>query len=108
MRSHHSLISLLKRAAMPALVLSAAYYLGYNLVQGERGLLAWTDINQELETNQAELNRLQQERKNLDKKVTLLRPDNLDPDMLDERSRAVLGLADENEIVIFLEDEENE
>ena len=32
----------------------------------------------------------------------------LDPDMLDERSREVLGLADENEIVIFLDKEETD
>jgi cell division protein FtsB len=104
MTTRHSFSSLLRRAAVPALVLSVAYYLGYNLVQGERGLLAWTDINQELETNRAELERLQMERQALAHKVSLLRPDNLDPDMLDERSREVLGLADKNEVVIFLDD----
>jgi cell division protein FtsB len=104
MTTRHSFSSLLRRAAVPALVLSVAYYLGYNLIQGERGLLAWTDINQELETNRAELERLQMERQALEHKVSLLRPDNLDPDMLDERSREVLGLADKNEVIIFLDD----
>ena len=104
MTSHRSLTSLLRRAILPTLILGIGYYLGYNLVQGDRGLLAWTRINEDLETSRTELQQLQSERLALQHKVSLLRPDNLDPDMLDERSREVLGLADENELVIFLDD----
>ena len=89
---------------MPTVVLGLVYYLGYNLVQGESGLLAWTRINGDLEASQAELQQLRTQREALEHKVSLLRPDNLDPDMLDERSREVLGLADKNELVIFLDD----
>ncbi|TNE59108.1 MAG: septum formation initiator family protein [Alphaproteobacteria bacterium] len=105
MKSHLSLSSFFKRAMTPTIVVSLIIYLSYNLMEGDRGLLAFQDVNEELEANRAELKRLQDERAALEKKVELLRPDHLDPDMLDERSRAVLGLVGENEIVIFDEED---
>ncbi|TNE35662.1 MAG: septum formation initiator family protein [Alphaproteobacteria bacterium] len=105
MKSHLSLSSFLKRAMTPTIVVSLIFYLSYNLMEGDRGLLAFQDVSEELEANRAELKRLQEERAALEKKVELLRPDHLDPDMLDERSRAVLGLVGENEVVIFDEED---
>ncbi len=108
MTSQQSFLSLLRRAALPAIVLGLGYYLAYNLIEGDRGLIAWLGINQELDADNKELERLKAERMALEKKVSLLRPDHLDPDMLDERSRAVLGLAEEDELVIFLDEPEEE
>jgi cell division protein FtsB len=44
---------------------------------------------------------LQAERSQLDARVALLRPDNLDPDMLEERARVMLNFAHPNEIIIL-------
>ena len=41
------------------------------------------------------------EREKLEKRVDLLRPENLDLDMLEERARSVLGLAHPDELVIY-------
>ena len=108
MRYHLSLITFLRRALTPTIVVSLIIYLSYNLMEGDRGLLAFQDVSQDLEANKAELKRLQDERAELEKKVELLRPDHLDPDMLDERSRAVLGLAGENEVVIFTDEDDSD
>ncbi|MBV9522965.1 MAG: septum formation initiator family protein [Alphaproteobacteria bacterium] len=76
-------------------------YFGYHLVQGERGLLAWLRITQELKAAKVELARLDGERTALDRRVSLLRPEHIDRDMLDERARATLNLAGPHDIVIM-------
>jgi cell division protein FtsB len=50
----------------------------------------------------AELGRLKQDRAQWDKKVALLRSDKIDPDMLDERSRALLNYVHPNDMVLML------
>ena len=50
----------------------------------------------EFDENRAEESRLE-------RRVALLRRDNLDPDMLDERARVVLNFAAPGELVIFIE-----
>ncbi|MBI3710032.1 MAG: septum formation initiator family protein [Proteobacteria bacterium] len=50
---------------------------------------------------QAQLDEVTAERRALERRVALLRPDNLDPDLLDERARLVLNLARPDEVVIF-------
>ena len=37
----------------------------------------------------------------MERRTSLLWPDNLDPDMLSERARAVLGLAHPDDVVIY-------
>jgi cell division protein FtsB len=43
---------------------------------------------------------LRSERERLDKRVGLMRPDSIDPDMLDELARANLGFAKPGDLVI--------
>ena len=50
----------------------------------------------------AELDRLKAEKGQWERKVALLRSDNIDPDMLDERARTLLNLAHPNEVVMML------
>jgi cell division protein FtsB len=87
--------------AGPVLGISLMCYFGYHLVQGERGLLSWLRLTQEVKLAQARLADLDGEREALDRRVSLLRPDRLDPDMLDERARATLNLVGPHEIVIL-------
>jgi cell division protein FtsB len=42
------------------------------------------------------------ERVELERKVSLLRPDNLDPDMLDERARAMLNYLHPRDLTLML------
>ncbi|MFQ5776041.1 MAG: septum formation initiator family protein [Kiloniellaceae bacterium] len=77
-------------------------YFAYHAVQGERGLLAWLRLKQELaQANAAEAS-LAAGRAKLERRVGLLRPDHLDLDMLDERAHAVLNYGRNDEYVIFL------
>jgi cell division protein FtsB len=87
--------------AGPILGISLVCYFGYHLVQGERGLLAWLRLTQEIKVAKAQLGQVDAERLQLDRRASLLRPEHLDRDMLDEQARATLNLAGPNEIVIL-------
>ena len=87
--------------AGPLMVACLLAYFGFHAIQGERGILTWLQLDHQIRrTTQAlEISRAEESR--LDRRVALLRRDNLDPDMLDERARVVLNLTAPGEIVIF-------
>jgi cell division protein FtsB len=65
-------------------------YFGVHAFTGSRGLNAKEDLQQQMVELSAEVGRLKAERAEWDRRVALLRSSSLDPDMLDERARAVL------------------
>lgn len=77
-------------------------YFVYHGVQGDRGLIAWAQMKDELDSVKAKQARLAEARARWVHRVGLLRPDQIDPDMLDEQARTLLNLGRENEFVIFL------
>ena len=85
----------------PVLGLAATGYFAYHLVQGERGLGAWVRLNQDMRVAKDNLAKVESERAALDRRVANMRPDHLDPDLLDEEIRRTLDLAAPNEIVIM-------
>lgn len=76
-------------------------YFSYHMVQGDHGLLSLLQLRAKVEQAQTLYASLEIERTQLDARVALLRPDNLDPDMLEERARVMLNFAHPNEIVIL-------
>lgn len=91
----------LSRAAAPAAFLCLISYFGYHAVHGDHGLLALRDLNARAQAMEHQAAALADRRRQLETKVALLRPDNLDPDMLDERARRTLGFVHPDEIVIL-------
>ena len=93
-----------KRARLiagPVLGISLMCYFVYHLVEGERGLISWLRLSQEVKLAKTRLAQLDGEREALDRRVSLMRPEHLDRDMLDERARATLNLVAPHEIVIL-------
>ena len=93
-----------KRARLiagPVLGISLMCYFAYHLVEGERGLISWLRLSQEVTLAKTRLTQLDGEREALDRRVSLMRPEHLDRDMLDERARATLNLVAPHEIVIL-------
>ncbi len=85
----------------PVLGMALTGYFVYHLVEGDRGLLAWLRLTREMRDANASIEDARAARKALDLKVSNLRPDHLDPDLLDERVRATLNLVAPNEVVIM-------
>ena len=89
--------------AGPLIVACIVTYFGYHAVQGERGMLTWLQLSYQIEQSRAALLLSRAEERRLAHRVALLRRDNLDLDMLDERTRAVLNHARPGELVVFFE-----
>jgi cell division protein FtsB len=85
----------------PGICLLATFYFGYHALQGDRGLIAYAQTATEIKRMQAELETLRSERSRMEHRVALLHPEHIDPDMLDEQVRRVLGLAHPDELIVF-------
>ena len=75
-------------------------YFGYHAVQGDRGLLAWWNLRYEIEKADYELAAVTAQKKVLEHRVGLLRPQSLDRDMLEERARAMLGVVHKDDLIV--------
>ena len=92
------------RAFLTALCLYvvAALFIGYfgvNAYTGKYGLNARQELDQEIIALTSELSRLKRERAESEQRVSLLRSDRVDPDMLDERARFQLDYANPHDVV---------
>lgn len=77
-------------------------YFGVNAYTGNHGLKAKKDLDQQIAELTEEFGRLKLERARWERRVVLLKSDSLDPDMLDERARALLQYAHPNDLTILL------
>jgi cell division protein FtsB len=87
------------------LYLGAALLIGYfgvNAYTGNHGLKARHDLDQQIARLSAELATLKAERANWERRVSLLRSESLDPDILDERARALLDYTDPRDLTLLL------
>ena len=85
----------------PVLGVCAVGYFAYHVVHGDRGLIAWWNINQRVEAAKSVLAQTRAERETLENRVYLMNPGSLDPDMLEERARLMLNYGYSNDIVIL-------
>ncbi len=87
--------------AFPLIVSALVVYFGYFAIYGKHGLVNWIRLNHAIELKQNELARVRSERIALEHRVRLLRPESVDPDLLEEQARARLGLSEPDEVVIM-------
>lgn len=83
----------------------AALFVGYfaaNAFSGNHGLRAKQQLDEQVSELGTELNGAQLERAQWERRVSLLRADRLDPDLLDERARAELHYVDPRELILTL------
>ena len=93
-----SILTTLGLYVMAALLIG---YFGVNAYSGNHGLKAKEDLDQQIAALSADLDRLKPERAQWERRVALLRPDRLDPDMLDEQARKLLDDAAPNELTLM-------
>jgi cell division protein FtsB len=85
----------------PVFGIALTGYFAYHLVEGDRGFKAWLHLNREIRAATANLETVRGQRAELELRVSNLRPDHVDPDLLDERIRATLNLVSPDDIVIM-------
>ncbi len=91
----------LKSLAAQLLGACVAGYFIYHAVQGDRGILAWLRVNQQLEQAHQELIATTAEREALEQRVALLSNSSLDLDMLEERARVMLNFSHPDDVEVF-------
>jgi cell division protein FtsB len=84
----------------PVLFMSLTGYFAWNATRGDHGLRAYAMRQHQLVTARAEQDAAEAERDAWEIRVAGLRANHIDPDTLDERSRAMLNLADPNDVVV--------
>src|SRR4030088_3165615 len=99
MVSRARLKSVLTGLALYMMAAAIVGYFGVNAYTGKYGLNARQELDQEIIALTSELARLKRERADGEQRVSLLRSDRVDPDMLDERGGDQLDYADPRELV---------
>ena len=80
--------------------LSLVGYFSWNATQGDHGLKAAAQRQELLRRAETERAKAETDRDAWERRVAGLRTSRLDPDTLDERSRAMLNLADPTDVVV--------
>lgn len=88
-------------SVLPVFCLVLVCYFGYYGVYGQNGLISLVQLSRDVELKTSELAKLEAEHAQLQHRVTLLSPETMDPDLLDEQARASLGYAAPGEITVF-------
>jgi cell division protein FtsB len=94
-----SILSTLCLYVMAALLIG---YFGINAYTGDHGLRAKKDLDREIAELSLDLKHVKAERDQWQRRVSLLRSDSLDPDMVEERARALLGYVDPRDVVVLV------
>ena len=93
--------TVLNTLALYALAALLIGYFGVNAYSGNRGLKAKEVIDRQSAALSAELDRLKVEHAQWDRRISLLKSDAIDPDMLDERARALLDYVDPDDLTLM-------
>lgn len=76
-------------------------YFAYHAVEGEHGLRAYFALKLQTELAGEERDALREDRRVIERRVTMLKSESLDLDMVDERARTVLNKVHEEDYVIL-------
>ena len=101
MRWVSSINERIRQIAVPVFGALVVGYFAYHSMKGDHGLNAYIKLSGELAKAEEVLQERRSKREVIEQRTNLLRPDNLDLDILDERARDVLNLLNVNERVIF-------
>lgn len=90
-----------QKASAPFLALSIVGYFIYHSIQGDRGILAWVQLQERLLMAQIQVQEIINIRQELEEKVKNLRPESINRDLLDQQVRLQLGYTHPDEVVIL-------
>ena len=102
MVTRRRLRSFLNALALYTIAALVIFYFGVNAYTGEHGLIAKRDLDQDIAQLTHELEGVKAERAVWQSRVSLLKSENIDPDLLDERARLLLDDADPRDLTLML------
>jgi len=80
---------------------SAIFYFSYHIISGEKGAIAMLQLANKVEEARMESDDIKMNLMELEHKVTMLYPNSLDLDLLDEQARKILGQASGDEVIFI-------
>jgi cell division protein FtsB len=101
MVTRHRFRALINALALYTIAALLIGYFGINAFTGNHGLRARQDLDHEVTQLTGELAALKTERATLERRVSFLRPESIDADVLDERARALLDYSDPRELILL-------
>ena len=89
-----------KQILVPLLCIGLMSYFIYHAINGRHGLESRTQLQQRAEVLEVKLASLEAVRQGLERDVSLLQSDKLDPDMLTEQARRILTFAHPRDVIV--------
>jgi cell division protein FtsB len=90
MRIRRSVTRVFGISVLPAMTCAVVAYFGYHAIWGERGMLAYSDVQARLGVQHEQLIQLRTNRQRLQHRIELMRPGQVDNDLVEELARAQL------------------
>ncbi len=91
----------LKKSGVLIFFIMLFFYFSFYTINGERGIRRYLHLRQEISYATEVAAEYHRQKTDLENKVRLLSSDSLDLDMLDERARTILNLAQQDEFIIL-------
>lgn len=85
----------------PLLAAALTLYFAWHAFQGDHGVFAKLRLERQAETLRKELDLTRSERQRLERRNDLMRSENLDSDMVEERVRDMLNYAHPDDVMIL-------
>lgn len=94
--------SVFRQLSVTTLLLGSLAYLGFSALTGQFGFESKEQLLEDIQVLSAEQAALEARIADYNKRIALLDPERLDPDMLTERARISLSMANPADILIML------
>lgn len=92
----------LARAALPALCVTVGSYFAFHAINGPTGIVAWRGYQSQRARLEVAVKSSQEAQAALQRRLVLLDPHHVDPDLADELVRRNLDLVKPDEVVVPL------
>ena len=85
----------------PVLAFLITFYFVYHIFQGERGIISWFVLSKKVQHEENKLDQLIEQKEQIARRVSLLNPNSIDLDLLEELARKLLNYSKKNEIIVY-------
>ncbi len=100
MRIRRSVTRVFAAMVLPAVCGAVTAYFGYYAIWGARGAMALEDTQAELGVRQEQLSAVRDRRLRLEHRIALIKPGQVDPDLVEELARGELMSGAPNQVAV--------